>query len=108
DGKYYHDYSDDASWGPRMVGQEYIPWYAWYPGTDYSYKTAKLTPKPSNARDFYNTGITLNNNLNFSKAGDNYAIRVSYTNLDIRGLIPTSSLKRNNLAIASTMDVTSR
>ncbi|MBA4321547.1 MAG: SusC/RagA family TonB-linked outer membrane protein, partial [Odoribacter sp.] len=30
DGKYYHDYSDDASWGPRMSGQEYIPWYAWY------------------------------------------------------------------------------
>ena len=29
DGKYYPDYSDDASWGPRMVGQEYIPWYAW-------------------------------------------------------------------------------
>ena len=35
DGKYYPDYSDDASWGPRMVGQEYIPWYAWYAGTKY-------------------------------------------------------------------------
>lgn len=108
DGKYYHDYSDDASWGPRMIGQEYIPWYAWYPGSKYSFKTARLTPQSNNSRDFYNTGITLNNNINFSKAGDNYSIRVSYTNLDIKGLIPTSSMQRNNLAVFSTLDITSR
>ncbi|MBC6492516.1 SusC/RagA family TonB-linked outer membrane protein [Flavihumibacter stibioxidans] len=108
DGKYYHDYSDDASWGPRLVGQEYIPWYAWYPGSQYSYKTAKLTPQPDNSRDFYNTGVSLNNNVSFAKAADNYNIRVSYTNLDIKGLIPTSSMQRNNLAINSSLDVTSR
>lgn len=108
DGKYYHDYSDDASWGPRMVGQEYIPWYAWYGGSKYSYKTAKLTPQSTNSRDFYNTGVTLNNNINFSKAGDNYTLRVSYTNLDVKGLIPTSRMQRNNLSVFSTMDITSK
>src|SRR4051794_24766334 len=25
DGKYFHDYTDDASWGPKMGGQEYVP-----------------------------------------------------------------------------------
>ena len=40
DGKYYPDYTDDASWGPRMVGQEYIPWYAWIPGAADAGKTA--------------------------------------------------------------------
>jgi len=25
DGKYFPDYTDDASWGPRMTGQEYVP-----------------------------------------------------------------------------------
>ncbi|MCF1713910.1 SusC/RagA family TonB-linked outer membrane protein [Flavihumibacter sp. RY-1] len=108
DGKYYHDYSDDASWGPRMVGQEYIPWYAWYPGSQYSYKTAKLTPQSTNSRDFYNTGVSVNNNVSLSKAGDNYSLRVSYTNLNIQGLIPTSSMKRNNLSVFSTVDITSR
>lgn len=108
DGKYYHDYSDDASWGPRMVGQEYIPWYAWYPGSDYSYKTDKLTAKPSNSRDFYNTGVSLNNNLSFSKSGDNYSVRVSYTNLDVKGLIPTSKMQRNNLSLFTTMDITNK
>ena len=23
------------SWGPKMEGQEYIPWYSWYPGSKY-------------------------------------------------------------------------
>ncbi|MBI1344089.1 MAG: SusC/RagA family TonB-linked outer membrane protein [Terrimonas sp.] len=108
DGKYYHDYSDDASWGPRMVGQEYIPWYAWYPGSDYSFKTAKLVPQKDNARDYYNTGVTLNNNISFAKAGDNYSTRLSYTNLTVQGLLPTTSMRRNNLTFNTTYDVTSR
>src|SRR5262249_46103905 len=52
DGKYYPDYTDDASWGPRMVGQEYIPWYAWNPNNPESGTTTKLAPQPDNARDF--------------------------------------------------------
>lgn len=105
DGKYYHDYTDDASWGPRMQGQEYIPWYAWYPGTKYSYKTANLSPQPNNTRDFYNTGVTTTNNVNFSKAGDNYSTRVSYTNLNIQGLIPNTYLRRNTLAANFSIDL---
>ena len=108
DGKYYHEYSDDASWGPRMVGQEYIPWYAWYPGHEASFKTARLTPQPNNGKDFYNTGITLTNNINFSKAGDNYTLRASYTNLDIKGLIPNSNLKRHTFNTNFSLDITSK
>ncbi|WPU99360.1 SusC/RagA family TonB-linked outer membrane protein [Mucilaginibacter sp. cycad4] len=95
DGKKYHTYFDDASWGPKMDGSEYIPWYAWIPGTQYSFKTAKLTPQPNNVRDFYNTGRQLLNNINFGKAGDGYNARVSYTNQDEHGEIPGSWLKRN-------------
>lgn len=105
DGKYYHDYTDDASWGPRMAGQEYIPWYAWYGGTKYSYKTASLVPQKDNAKDFYNTGITTTNNINFSKAGDNYSTRVSYTNLDIQGLIPNTYLRRNTFTANASFDL---
>ena len=104
-GKYYPDYEEDESWGPRMVGQEYIPWYAWYPGTEYSYKTAKLTPQPNNARDFFNTGVTKLNNVNFSKAGDNYSFRASYTNLDQTGLIPLSYLKKSTFTVNGSIDL---
>ena len=107
DGKLYPNYDDDASWGPRMAGQEYIPWYAWYGGNEYSYKTAKLTPQPTNTADYYNTGVTMNNNINFSKAGDAYNIRASYSNLDIKGLVPSSYQRRNMLSVNAGIDLNS-
>jgi len=108
DGKYHPDYSDDASWGPRMVGQEYIPWYAWYGGHERAFKTASLTPQPNNAKDFYSTGVTTTNNVNFSKAGDNYNLRASYTNLDVKGLIPNSFMKRHTFTANFSMDLSSK
>ena len=108
DGKFYHDYSDDASWGPRIAGQEYIPWYAWYPGSEYSFKTTNLTPQPNNAKDYYNTGVTTTNNINFSKAGDAYNLRASYTNLDIKGLIPTSEMQRHTFNTNLSLNLNSR
>ena len=108
DGKYYHDYSDDASWGPRITGQEYIPWYAWYGGHEYSFKTAKLTAQPTNIRDFWETGVTKTNNISFSKATDNLSFRLSYTNLDIKGITPTEFLKRHTLNANVTADLSSR
>lgn len=108
DGKYYPDYTDDASWGPRIAGQEYIPWYAWYAGSEYSFKTAKLTPQPTNIRDFWNTGVTRTNNVSFSKATDNLSFRLSYTNLDIKGITPTEYLKRHTLNANMTAELSSR
>jgi TonB-linked SusC/RagA family outer membrane protein len=108
DGKYYPDYTDDASWGPAMQGQEYIPWYAWYPGTKYSGKTASLTPQPNNARQFYNTGTTLNNNLSFSKVSDNVSFRMSYSNIHQKGTNYNSSLDKNTLTTSTVIDVTSQ
>jgi len=98
DGKYYPDYTDDGSWGPKMVGQEYIPWYAWAPGTKYSGKTAKLTPQPNNIRDFYNTGVNRITNISLAKADDKYSIRFSYTNQGQTGLIPNTALTKNNFS----------
>ena len=105
DGKYYPDYSDDASWGPRMVGQEYIPWYAWYDGTQYSYKTAKLNPQPDNARDYFSTGVILNNSVSFSKATDVMNIRFSYGNIDVQGMLPETGLRKNTFNFNGTFDL---
>jgi len=108
DGKYYHDYTDDASWGPRVAGQEYIPWYAWYAGSEYAFKTAKLTAQPTNVRDFWETGATKTTNVAFSKAMDNLNFRLSYTNLDIKGITPTEFLKRHTLNANMNADLSSR
>ena len=104
-GKRYHDYSDDASWGPRMDGGEYIPWYAWYPGNPYSFQTAPYSPQPNNVRDFYNTGRTLNNGVSLRAGGTGYNLRLSFNNLDQTGVLPNTSLKRNYITAATTFDL---
>ncbi len=105
DGKYYHDYNDDASWGPRMVGQEYIPWYAWYGGHARSYQTATLTPQPNNARDFFETGVNTNNNIVVTKGTEDYSLKFSYTNQYTNGLLPTTSLKKNLFTVNGEFNV---
>jgi TonB-linked SusC/RagA family outer membrane protein len=108
DGKYYHDYSDDASWGPRMAGQEYIPWYAWYGGHADSFKTAKLTPQPNNARDFFDKGLTLNNNIAFSKVSEGFNIRATIGNVNVKGLLPGTSLNKTNLGLKTNYNITKK
>lgn len=105
DGKYYHDYTDDGSWGPRMVGQEYIPWYAWIPGTKYTGKTAKLTAQPDNVRDFYQTGVNSTTNVSFSKAADSYNIRLSYTDQSVKGIMPNTSKYKRTLSTQFSYDL---
>jgi TonB-linked SusC/RagA family outer membrane protein len=107
DGKRYHTYGDDASWGPKMDGSEYIPWYSWFPGSPYSFKTASLVPQPNNVRDFYSTGKSLINNISLSKGGSDYSVRVSYTNQNQSGLIPNSNLNRNFLSTQLSYDLSS-
>ena len=100
-GKYYHDYNDDASWGPRMVGQEYIPWYAWYGGHSRSYQTAKLNPQPNNAREFFNTGVNANNSISLSSSTDKLKFKFTYGNQHVKGLLENSSLRKNTFNLIS-------
>ena len=100
-GKFYRDYNDDASWGPRMVGQEHIPWYAWYGGHDRAYKTTALNPQPNNAKDFFSTGITRNNTVSLSTATDKLKFKFTYGNQNVSGLLYNSELKKNNINLIS-------
>jgi len=105
-GKKYRDFTDDASWGPKIDGSEYIPWYAFIPGHSRSSKTASFTPQPNNARDFWNTGVTTNSNISFTQGnGAGQSLRISYTNQHIKGLLPNSSSTRHNLNGSFSMDL---
>lgn len=105
DGKYYPDYMDDSSWGPRMVGQEYIPWYAWLPGTKYTGQTAKLVPQPNNIRNYYNTGVNSITNIALGKADENYSVRFSYTNQNQTGISPFTSLAKNTFSTQTSVNL---
>jgi len=107
-GKYYPNYFDGGSWGPRMEGQEYIPWYSWYPGSKYTGTTAKLVPQPNNVRDFFDRGWTYNNNTAFSQVGNIFNIRAIVGNISIKGNLPTSSMSKTTFAIKASFDLTKK
>ena len=104
----YYDYGVDESWGPKMDGTLYAPWYFWDPSNPGYGKLVPFVPQPDNVRNFYKTGVTFNTNAAFSKAGDDYNFRVSYTNIDRTGITPNSDQKRNNIGLNGELKLTQR
>jgi hypothetical protein len=91
--------------GASYGWSEYIPWYSWYPGTQYTGKTASLVAQPNNIRDFYQGQFATNTNVNFSKAGDNYSTRISFTAQNQNGLMYKSSGVKYNISSQTTVDL---
>jgi TonB-linked SusC/RagA family outer membrane protein len=99
DGQTYRilNYSADESWGPRMDGTTYRPYWSWYPGTPDYGTVIPLTPNPDNVRNFFETGITNINTVSIDGGGEKTGFRLGFTNLNQSGVIPNSNLDRNNL-----------
>ncbi len=90
----YSGYADE-SWGPAFDGEPYIAWYNYWPDSPYYGQTATWEAHPDNIKNFYDTGVTLKNSVAVSGGNDDFNARVSYTNLDQKGIMPYSYLKRN-------------
>ncbi len=98
DGKRYIQWDNnyaDESWGPKFDGQEYVPWYAWWPESPYYGQTAKWEAQPDNVKNFYETGVTLKNGIVLSGGNDSYKGMLSYTNLSQSGVTHYTSLVKN-------------
>lgn len=104
----YYDYGVDESWGPKLDGTLYAPWYFWDPTNPGYGKLKPFVAQPNNVRDFYRTGVTANTNAAFSKASDNYNFRVSYTNIERTGITPNSDQKRNNVGLNGELKLTKK
>lgn len=101
----FSGYEDDESWGPKMDGQPFIPWYAWYGGHQYSYKAQPYNPQPNNIKDFFNTGLTINNNVSLGQKFKNASYRVSYTYVDRKGLMPNTMQNKHTVSTQSSVKI---
>ncbi|MCA6069472.1 SusC/RagA family TonB-linked outer membrane protein [Chryseobacterium sp. RG1] len=95
------EYETDASWGPKYDSNlMYLPWYAFDPEFSNDYLKAVPWVAPKNDVDsFFNTGVTYTNNLSVAKSFGDTNIRLSYTNTNISGIVPTSKIKKDNFSI---------
>lgn len=98
----------DESWGPKFDGQEYIPWYAWWPESPYFGQTAKWEAQPNNIKDFYETGVTLKNTVSISGSNEKFRGRLSFTDLDQSGITPFTKLEKQFLNTNFDFDVTDK
>ncbi|MDD4009706.1 MAG: SusC/RagA family TonB-linked outer membrane protein [Fermentimonas sp.] len=95
------DYAGDESWGPKLDGTPVLHWY----NLDPEYPEYYLNPEPwlypdNDVHYFFNTGIANTNNISLSKSNENSAFRVSFTNKNVTGTVPNSSLGKNSLSIS--------
>jgi len=101
----------DESWGPRLDVGLNLPQFN-SPLTDPLDPDSRIaTPwisYPDNVKDFFETGITLDNNVTISQAAENAAVRISLSNQTISGTIPNTDLTKNSLNFNGTMNLGSR
>lgn len=120
----------DESWGPKMEGQLIKQFdgatsngvrggdvgnlFSAIAPVDLSRQLearGDITPtpfvaRPDNIRDFFETGVTYTNNVAVSGSNSNGNFRLSFTNLDQKGFVPNTDLKRNTVAFSSAYNLT--
>ncbi|MDH5825654.1 SusC/RagA family TonB-linked outer membrane protein [Sphingobacterium faecium] len=90
------DYASDESWGPKLDGTPVLQWYNLNPEDEANY----LNPSPwlypkNDVSYFFKTGIANTNNFAIAGNSGSTNYRFSYTNKNVTGTVPNSSLTRN-------------
>ncbi|RKF04586.1 TonB-linked SusC/RagA family outer membrane protein [Tenacibaculum lutimaris] len=107
DGHKIVNYGADESWGPRLDGTLVRQWDSWIPGNP---NFGKLTPWKYNGglANFYKTGINSKHNINFSKGGEDYGIKINFLRNDRELTIPNANRTTNRFSVATHLDITSK
>ncbi len=110
DGKIYKVANTNAnnSWGPRFDGTPVRHWDSMYPGEPTYGEVRPWQATPNNIRDFFETGVSLSNNISFTGGTEKSAFRLSYTNLHQKGVFPNSSIDRNTFTASASTDLTDK
>lgn len=101
--------SEDASWGAAFdPGLMVIHWDALDPDAP-NYGEKRPWVAGENGIDyFFSTGVKATNNIAFDGANKNGNFRLSYTNMDEVGMLPNSSIKKNNINFGGNYNFTDR
>ncbi|MCD9018605.1 SusC/RagA family TonB-linked outer membrane protein [Parachryseolinea silvisoli] len=87
------------SWGARMNGQTY---------TNLMGQERTYSPQEDNIKDFFKTGVTLNNSISVQGGSEKMQTYLSYTNNNVKGIIPNNDLKRHTTTVRLTNQISSK
>jgi len=100
---------DDASWGAKFdPNLNVVHWDALDPlASNYGEKRPWVFPEHS-IESLFETGIKYTNNIAFDGGNDLGNFRLSYTNVDEKGIMANSSIKRNTLNLSGSYDLSDK
>ncbi|MGV3508559.1 MAG: SusC/RagA family TonB-linked outer membrane protein [Sphingobacteriaceae bacterium] len=98
----------DESWGPKMDGTLVRQVFSFYPQDPTYGQETPFVPHPDNIKNYYRTGHNFNNGISVSGGSDNSTFRLSFNDTRIGGVEPNTSLKRNNLGLSATLDLSKK
>lgn len=96
------DYGTDESYGPKYDPTKQVLQYNnifdWEAnGKQGLPQTSPWIAPKHDVKDFFETGVAYTNNIALTGGSDKSGFRLSYTNFDLKGYMPNSSLKRNTI-----------
>lgn len=95
------DVISGASWGPRLnTGKKHVQWDSPTDESGNPIPTDWLS-YPDRVKDFFETGSTWITNVAVSGANESGDFRLSFTNMDNKGIVPNTDLKRNNINLTA-------
>ncbi len=91
---------EDASYGEKFDPNLMVyHWDAFYPESPY-YQKARPWIYPKNGPEtFFEKAVSYTNSVDISGGSDKSTFRLGYTNLNSTGVMPNSSLNRNNVSL---------
>jgi TonB-linked SusC/RagA family outer membrane protein len=102
-------YSKDGAWGPKYDPSINVRhWDSWDPNAANYGETRPWVAPENEYEEFFETGVTLTNSVAVTGANDEGDFRLSYTNLDQKGMMPNSELGRNTVSFNSTYNLSDK
>ena len=101
DGGYYMDYYSDENWGPRYDPNVKVASALYWDPTSSKYHQLDPWVSQLDMRDLTQVGWNHTTNIAFSKSGQDYSTRVSFTNTAMNGVMLNSDAARRFLSIST-------
>jgi len=95
----------DESWGPPLdAGLEFVQWNS-------QLNEGRALPwisHPDNVKNFFDTGVSINNSIAITKGGEKGSMRLSFAKSKETGIVPFTELQKLNIGFNGKMDLSKR
>ena len=97
-----------ASWGPKIDGRTVLLPIAYRGLNGPADTTTTFASYPNNVADLFQKGINMQHNLSFQGGSDRTGYRLSLGYLDDQGVLDNNRLKRYNVGLNATTEITKK